>query len=129
MTFARTKRLGLAAALLALAAAPAPARQDAARKPSELQKAQQALEQSAVQADRVAMLDLRPAVENAAASANAPALQDHLLEVFLREGVLVFPFERERKLDVKYKDGRLPKGLLLGADDQKALGERKVRYA
>jgi len=139
MTFARTTRLGLAVALLALAAAEAPARQDTAKKPSELQKAQQALEQSAVQAaqamlknfkdDRVAMVDLRPAVENAAASANAPVLQEYLLQVFSREGILIFPFEHEHKLDVKYKDGKLPKGLLLGADDQKSLGERKVRYA
>jgi hypothetical protein len=139
MTLSRFSRAAVAAVVLALLAAEAPARQDAAKKPSDLQKAQTALEQSAVQAaqsllktckeERVAMVDLRPSVENAAASANAPALQEFLLQVFLREGVLVFPFEKDHPLDVKFKDGKLPKGILLGADDLKTLGERKVRYA
>lgn len=132
-------RTALAAALLALAATDAPALQDAGRKPTELQKAQTALEQSAVQAaqamlkvfkdDRVAMVDLRPAVENPAAAANAPLLQNHLLQVFLREGILVFPYEQGKKLDVRYKDGKLQKGILLGDADLKALAEKKVRYA
>lgn len=126
-------------AILALLPSEAPARQDAGKKPNELQKAQTALEQSAAQAaqamlkvfkdDRAAMLDLRPSLENAAASANAPILQSLLLQAFLREGVLVYPFEQDRKLDVKYKDGKLPKGILLGADDIKSLTDRKVRYA
>jgi len=128
-----------ATALLAVAAAEAPARQDAAKKPGDLQKAQAALEQSAVQAaqamlkvfrdDRVAMVDLRPSVDNPAAAASAPTLQSFLLQVFLREGVLVFPVEQEHKLEVKYKEGKLPKGPLLGVDDLKSLGEKKVKYA
>jgi len=139
MTDARSIRVCFTAALLALTGAEAPARQDAGKKPGDVQKAQTALEQSAVQAaqamlkvfkdDRVAMVDLRPAVENPAASANAPLLQNFLLQVFLREGVLVFPCEQEHKLEVKYKDGKLPKGILLGSDDLKSLGEKKVRYA
>jgi len=139
MTLALGIRLWFAAALVALATTEAPARQDAAKKPGELQKAQMALEQSAVQAaqamlkvfkdDRVAMIDLRPSVDNPAAAASAPTLQNFLLQVFLREGVLIFPVEQEHKLDVKYKDGKLPKGPLLGADELKSLGEKKVRYA
>jgi len=139
MTQALGIRFWFAAALLALATAEAPARQDSAKKPGELQKAQMALEQSAVQAaqamlkvfkdDRVAMADLRPSVDNPAAAASAPTLQNFLLQVFLREGVLIFPVEQEHKLDVKYKDGKLPKGPLLGADELKSLGEKKVRYA
>src|SRR5262249_10545780 len=114
-------RILLPALLLAMTAPEAPARQDAGKKPGELQRAQSAMEQSAVQAaqsmlktfrdERVALVDLRPAVENAAASANAPILQSFLLQVFLREGVMVFPMEQDRKLDVKYKDGKLPKGI------------------
>jgi len=132
-------RFCFAAALLAIAATEAPARQDAGKKPGDLQKAQTALEQSAVQAaqamlkvfkdDRVAMVDLRPSVDNPAAAASAPTLQNFLLQVFLREGVLVFPVELEHKLDVKYKDGKLPKGPLLGTDELKSLGEKKVKYA
>jgi len=139
MTLALGIRLWFAAALVALATTEAPARQDAAKKPGELQKAQMALEQSAVQAaqamlkvfkdDRVAMVDLRPSVDNPAAAASVPTLQNFLLQVFLREGVLIFPVEQEHKLDVKYKDGKLPKGPLLGADELKSLGEKKVRYA
>jgi hypothetical protein len=139
MNSARSIRFWIAAVLLAVAATEAPARQDAGKKPSELQKAQTALEQSAVQAaqamlkvfkdDRVAMVDLRPSADNPAAAASAPTLQNFLLQVFLREGVLVFPYEQEHKLDVKYKDGKLPKGPLLGADDLKSLGEKKVKYA
>ena len=126
-------------AILALLPSEAPARQDVGKKPSELQKAQTALEQSAAQAaqamlkafkdGRAAMLDLRPSLENADASANAPILQGLLLQAFLREGVLVYPFEQDRKLDVKYKDGKLPKGILLGADEIRSLTDRKVRYA
>src|SRR5436190_1430917 len=100
----------LAAALLASAGAASDARQD--KKPGELQKAQTQLEASAVQAalaiakvvkeERVAVVDLRPAVENAAASANAPVLQNFVMQVFLKQGLLVFPVEPERKLDPKY---------------------------
>lgn len=132
-------RLSVASLILALASAEAPARQDAAKKPTELQKAQAVLEQSAVQAaqtllkafkdDRAAMVDLRPAVENAAAAANAPALQSYLLQVFLREGVMIYPYEQGKKLEVKYKDGKLSKSFPLGPDDLKSLAERKVKYA
>jgi hypothetical protein len=135
----RTPRIPVLLLLLALSPTDAPARQDAAKKPSDLPKAQAALEQSAVQAaqamlktfhdERVALLDLRPAVENAAAAETAPLLQNLLLQVFLREGVLVFPYEQDRKLEVPYKDGKLPKGPLLGADDLKTLADRKVKYA
>jgi len=135
----RALLLPLTAALLAFAAGEAPARQDPAKKPSDLQKAQSALEQSAVQAaqamlkvfkdDRVAMVDLRPSMDNPAAAAATPPLQSFLLQVFLREGVVVFPYEEDHKIEVKYKEGKLPKGPLLAADDLKSLGERKVKYA
>lgn len=131
-------RLWISALLLAFAAADAPARQDA-KKPTDLQKAQASLEQSAVQAaqsllkvfkdDRAAMVDLRPTVDNPAAAANAPILQNYMLQVFLREGLLIYPYEQSKKLDVKYKDGKLAKGIQLGADDLKSLAEKKVRYA
>jgi hypothetical protein len=117
----------------------APLRQDAAsKKPGDLQKAQAALEQSATQAGQamlkvfkdepVAWLDLRPAAENADASAGAPLLQSYLLQAFLKQGVLLFPYEHERKLDLKYKDGKLPKGIWLGTEDLKTLTDRKVKY-
>jgi hypothetical protein len=109
-----------------------------AAPPTDLQKAQAALEQSASQAgqamlkvfkdEAVAWLDLRPAAENAEASADTPLLQGFLLQAFLKSGLLIFPFEQERKLDVKYKDGKLAKGIWLGPDDLKVLADRKVKY-
>jgi hypothetical protein len=133
------RRLPLALLMALAAASNAPARQEAGKKPNELTKAQAALEQSAVQAGQallkelrdepVAWIDVRPAVESPAAAANLPPLQSYLLQAFLREGLLLFPYEQERKLDVKYKAGKLSPGLPLGADDLKLLAERKVKYA
>lgn len=132
-------RKSLAAVFLLLIAASSHARQDG-KKPTELQKAQATLEASAVQAaqtlgaivkdERVALVDLRPGVDNAAAAANCPILQGYLMQVFLKEGLLAFPFEQERKLDVKYsKEGKLPRTLPIAGDDLKLLIERKVKYA
>jgi hypothetical protein len=134
MGLSRRLRVALGAILIAAGTAA----ETPAAPPTDLQKAQTALEQSAFQAGQamlkafkdepVAWLDLRPAVENAAASANVPLLQGFLLQAFLKEGVLLFPFEQERKLDVKYKDGKLAKSIWLGADDLKVLSDRKVKY-
>ncbi len=135
-------RLVAAATLLGVLAvgADAPARQDGGKKLNELQKAQLVLEASAVQAaqeiaktlkqEPLALVDLRPAIDNPAAAANAPILQNYVMQVFLKEGLLVFAYEQEHKLDVKYsKDGKLPRTLLLQATDVKTLLDRKVRYA
>ena len=133
------KQTWMAVALLAWVATDAPARQDAPKKPGELQKAQAALEQSAVQAaqtllkvfkdERAALVDLRPAAENAALASELPQLQSFLLQVFLREGVLLYPYEQDKKLEGRYKDGKLVKGMPLGRDDLKSLAEKKVKYA
>jgi len=135
-------RLVAAATLLGVLAfgAEAPARQDGGKKLNELQKAQLVLEASAAQAaqeiaktlkqEPLALVDLRPAIDNPAAAANAPSLQNYVMEVFLKEGLLAFAYEQEHKLDVKYsKDGKLPRTLPLQASDVKTLLDRKVRYA
>jgi hypothetical protein len=114
--------------------------QDAGKKPSDLQRARTGLELGAAQAaqaiakvvkeEPVALVDLRPSAESPDGAANAELLQGLLLQVFLKEGILLFPYEQERKLDVKYtKEGKLPRGPLLGAEDIKTLLGRKIRYA
>ena len=135
-------QLAIAATLLAALAlgTEAPARQEAGKKPNELQKAQLVLEATAVQAaqaiakavkeEPVALVDLRPAIDNAAAAANTPILQNFMMQAFLKEGLLVFAYEQERRLEVKYsKDGKLPRTLPLAASDVKTLLDRKVRHA
>jgi len=135
-------RLVAMATLLAVLAAgsEAPARQETGKKLSGLQKAQLVLESTAVQAaqtiattvkeEPVALVDLRPAIDHPAAAANAPILQNYMMQAFLKEGLLAFAYEQERKLEVKYsKDGKLPRTLPLAASDVKTLLDRKVRYA
>lgn len=105
----------------------------------KLDKARKALEQSAsasaqelakiAKDERVACVDLRPSIENPAAAANCPVLHDYMLGAFHKEGILAFSLEKERKLDVPYKKGKLEAGLPLPADVLKTLSERKVRYA
>lgn len=105
----------------------------------KLQKARTALEQSAVAAaqalakiakdERVACVDLRPSLENPAAAANCPPLHEYLIGALHKEGVLAFSMEKERKLDIPYKKGKLEGGLPLSDVELKSLSERKVRFA
>jgi hypothetical protein len=135
----RFAAIGTVLAVLAIGAE-APARQETGKKLNELQKAQLVLEGTAIQAaqtiattvkeETVALVDLRPAIDNAAAAANAPILQNYVMQAFLKEGLLVFAYEQEHKLDVKYsKDGKLARTLPLAGSDVKTLMDRKVRYA
>lgn len=96
---------------------------DEKKKLAELQKERFVLDQNTVraiqalsktfQSDPVAWMDLRPTAESQEANDAAEVLQPALIQYFLREGVLMFPFETERKIHIEYKDGKLPKGSLL----------------
>ena len=96
------------------------------RRLADLQKERAKLERNAtraaqgvgatVQREALAWADLRPVAEGAEGAANAALLERALLQVFLREGVLVYPFEEERRLEVTYERGKL-RGSLLSDDD------------
>jgi hypothetical protein len=97
------------------------------KKLAELQRERFVFDQNAVraiqalaktlQSDPVAWMDLRPTAESPEATEAAPILQPALLQIFLREGVLLFPFEEGHKLGLEYKEGKLPKGSLLSGAD------------
>lgn len=76
----------------------------------------------------VACTELRPAVKPVAVGGKTELIQSAMFQVLLREGLLAFPLEDERKIDVKYKAGKLPPGLLLSADDLKFLNGRKITF-
>ena len=81
-----------------------------------------------LQSDPVAWMDLRPTAESPEADEAAPILQGALLQLFLREGVLLFPFEAEHKLSIEYKDGKLPKGSLLSPADYDYLSAQGAKH-
>jgi hypothetical protein len=76
----------------------------------------------------VACTDLRATAEATSETFSLAPLTGAFYQVFLRDGALVYPLEEERKLDVKYKGGKLPPGVLLSAEDLKVLEKRKVKF-
>jgi hypothetical protein len=85
----------------------------------------QALEKS-IKGKVVAMADVRAENE----SADSPAiklLQSDLLQALMLRGIIVFPFETERKLTPKRTNGKLATGILFAREDADFLkSERKA---
>ena len=76
----------------------------------------------------VASLAVRPLVEGDASGNDAAVLESALAQRFLSAGLLVYPCERERKIEVKYEAGRLPKGPLASVADLSALAAKGVTW-
>ena len=124
--------------LLVLATVAVPGTQDVAeakKRQADLRRERQILQSNLTLASQavikfskdavIACTDLRTTPEK---EFDPAPLAGAFYQVFLREGALVFPLEEERKLDVKYKAGKLPPGILLSAEDLKVLEKRKVKF-
>jgi hypothetical protein len=136
----RATTSALFATLLLLGAKDAVGRPDGAADPksAELEKARAQFAKRADTAIQTlasaagkgvgAVLDARPEQDVAALHDDAAALQPFLMAKLLLGGVLVFSFEKDRKLDVAYADGRLPKGPLASVAEFSSLVERGVAW-
>ncbi len=127
----------------ALAAAdssvPAPTPEEAAKhKQVLIAKATKDLQRNVEQAagvlaetfkdDLAAWTTLRPTAEGAGSAESCAAVQQALLQIYLKRGMLLFPFEDDHPVRVAYKDGKLPMGLYLGEEDGNYLIAKHVRY-
>jgi hypothetical protein len=76
----------------------------------------------------VAVLDARAFLDLPEAHADANVLTSSWMHRLLRAGVLAFPYEKDRRIEVAYAYGKLPKGRLASDADVAAMGSQRVRW-
>jgi hypothetical protein len=73
----------------------------------------------------IACTKFRSSVEESPEVGNTETAMNAVCQVFLRNGLLLYPLEDERPLRVTYKSGKLPPGLHLSSDDLKYVQSKK----
>jgi len=132
-----TRRISLAAAFILLSSLQTAGQDEPTdkKRQADLKRERQTLEHNLGLASQaiakiagenvIACTKFRSSVEESPEVGNTEAAMNAVYQVFLRNGLLLYPLEEERSLSVTYKSGKLPPGLLLSTEDLKYVQSKK----